>query len=105
MVVSVVYIVIFSLQQIDQRRNSLINHHYFLPLIFNNTRKLNYKKVKSTQKQPFKGAAKSSSPTQDSQGEKVVKSMWRPRNGCDGRSMAKNFNTNISGKFCADSTG
>ena len=35
-----------------------------------------------------KGAAKSGSPTQDGQGEKVVKSRWQPRNGCDSRSMA-----------------
>jgi len=33
-----------------------------------------------------------SNPTQDGQGEKVVKSRWWPRNGCDGPSMAKNFN-------------
>jgi len=32
--------------------------------------------------------AKSGSPTQDGQGEKVVKSRWQPRNGCDGWSMA-----------------
>jgi len=36
-----------------------------------------------------KGVAKSGSPTQDDQGEKVVKSRWWPRNGCDGRSMTK----------------
>jgi len=31
-----------------------------------------------------KGAAQSGSHTQDGQGEKVLKSRWRPRNGCDG---------------------
>ena len=41
-----------------------------------------------------KGAAQSSSPMQDGQGEKVVKSSWEPRNGCDGQSMAKRFNNN-----------
>jgi len=55
-----------------------------------------------TQKQPFKlykkSAAKSGSPTQDGQGEKVVKSMCQPRNGCDGRSVAKILNNN-SGQF------
>ena len=30
--VSVDYIIIFSLQQIDQQRNTLINHRHFLPL-------------------------------------------------------------------------
>ena len=35
-----------------------------------------------------KGAAKSGSPTQDGQGEKVVKSSWQPRND---QSMAKRF--------------
>ena len=46
----------------------------------------------STQKQPFKlGVVKSGSPTQDGQGEKVVKSRWQPRIGCDGRSLAKKF--------------
>jgi len=35
------------------------------------------------------------SSTEDSQGEKV-KSRWQPRNGCDGRSMAKIFNNNSS---------
>ena len=43
-----------------------------------------------------KGAAKSGSPTQ---GEKVVKSRWQPRNGCDGQSMAKNLNSNNSSQF------
>ena len=46
-----------------------------------------------------KGAAKSGSPTQDGQGEKVVKSRWQPRNGCDSWSMAKIFNNNSSGQF------
>jgi len=50
-----------------------------------------------------KGAVKSGSPTQDGQGEKVVKSRWRPRNGCDGRSIAKNFNHNNSGQFASSS--
>ena len=36
-----------------------------------------------------KGAAQSDSPTQDGQGEKIVKSRWLPRNGCDGWSVAK----------------
>ena len=47
-----------------------------------------------------KGAAKSSSPTQDSQGEKFVKSRWRPRNSCDGRSMEKNFLLKIIQSIC-----
>jgi len=59
----------------------------------------------STQKQPFKllkkGAAKSGSPTQDGQGKKVVKSRWRPRNGCDDQSMAKkNLRTTIQVNLC-----
>ena len=32
--------------------------------------------------------AQSGSPTQDGQGEKLVKSSWQPKNGCDGRSTA-----------------
>ena len=36
-------------------------------------------------------------------GWKVMKSRWRPRNGCDDRSMAKFLNNNNSGEFCADS--
>ena len=46
-----------------------------------------------------KGAAKSGSPTQDVQGEKIVKSRWQPINGCDGRSMEKFFYNNNSGRF------
>ena len=45
---------------------------------------------------------KSGSPAQDGQDEKVVKSRWQPRNGCDCRCMAKNFSNNNSGEFCAD---
>ena len=63
---------------------------------------IDYSKIVSPKKQPLKlykkGATKSGSPTQDGQGEKVVKSRWQPRNGCDGRSMAKNFNNNKSGQ-------
>jgi len=33
---------------------------------------------------------------QDGLGEKVVKSRWRPRNGCDGQSIAKIFKNNNS---------
>jgi len=50
-----------------------------------------------------KGAAKSGSPTLDGQGEKVLKSRWQPRNGCDGWSMAKNFNNYNSGQFVSSS--
>ena len=35
------------------------------------------------------GVVQFGSPIQDGQGEKVVKSRWQPRNGCDGRSKAK----------------
>jgi len=43
-------------------------------------------------------------PTQDGQGEKkVVKSSWQPRDGCDGRSMAKNWNNNNLGHFVSSS--
>jgi len=47
--------------------------------------------------------AQSGSPTQDGQGGKVGKSSWQPKNGCDGPSMAKKFNKNNLGEFCADS--
>ena len=50
-----------------------------------------------------KSAVQSGSLTQDGQGEKVVKSRWQPRNGYDGRSMAKKNYSNNSGEFCADS--
>jgi len=33
--------------------------------------------------------------TLDDHGGKAVKYKWWPRNGCDGLSMAKNFNNNI----------
>jgi len=46
-----------------------------------------------------KGVAKSGSPTQDGKGEKVGKSKWRPRNGCDGWSMAKFLITTIQVNF------
>jgi len=38
-----------------------------------------------------KGATKYGCSTQDSQGEKVVKFRWRPRNGCDGQPTTKKF--------------
>ena len=50
-----------------------------------------------------KGAAKSGSPTQDGLDEKVVKPRWQPRDGCDGRSMAKIFNDDNSGLFVSSS--
>ena len=65
--------------------------------------------MKSTKKTAIqavkKGVAKSGSPTQDGQGEKVVKSRWRPRNGCDGRSMAKNVMTTIQVNFVPSEAG
>ena len=48
------------------------------------------------------GAAQSGSSIKDGQGEKVVKSRWQPRNGCDGCSMAKKFDNNNSGEFCGE---
>ena len=57
--------------------------------------------MKSTKKAAIqavkKGAAQSGSPTQNGQGEKAVKSRWRPRN--DGRSMTKNLITTIQVNF------
>ena len=47
-----------------------------------------------------KGAARSGSPTQNGQGERVVKSRYRPRNGCDGWSMAKKLITTIQANSC-----
>jgi len=50
-----------------------------------------------------KGAAQSGSPTtptQDGQGEKVVKSRWQPRNSCDGRSLAISLIKTIQVNLC-----
>ena len=51
-----------------------------------------------------KGAAQSNSPTQDGQGEKVVKSRWQPRNGCDGQSLAISLITTIQVNFVLTSS-
>jgi len=55
--------------------------------------------VKSIQKQPFKLKKGCGQVWQDGQGEKVVKSRWQPRNGCDNRSMAKILITIIQVNF------
>jgi len=49
--------------------------------------------LKATIQAVKKGVTQSGGPTQ---GEKVVKSKWQPRNGCDGRSMAKKFRLEYS---------
>ena len=56
--------------------------------------------MKPTQKQPYAFELQkkvwpslAALHTQDGQGEKVVKSRWWPRNGCDGPPMGKNLMT------------
>ena len=91
LVVGVVYIVIFSLQQINQQRDTLMNHRHFLPLRNIKLQKRSEIYSKTAIWAVKKGEAQSGSPIQDGQGKKVVKSRWRPRNGCDGWSMAKKY--------------
>jgi len=71
--VSVVYIVIFSLQQIDQQRNTLINYCNFSPEITQKSliTKRSEIYLKAAIQAVKKGVAKSGSPTQNGQGEKL----------------------------------
>jgi len=56
----------------------------------------------SNQKQAI--TVKKVQPIQEGQGEKVVKYRRRPRNGCDGRSVAKVLKMTIQVKICVASS-